>query len=175
MGDGRLQDGDMPEHVRRQDGGGARDPLPQSEAARGNDTPKAQGGESLKATRTVDAGGRRFVIEEQSGTVIGQDGKTQIDDGAAPDGNGSVVQADGKGGTIKRADGVGQDRVASREGAGESGGGAYPNPHRGRDSANDPATLLGHGGQSEQAYHGGGQLGEQSTGGDGEGRSGQGG
>ena len=44
--------------------------------------------------------------------------------------------------------------------AGESGGGAYPNPHSGKDgSADGPDKTLGHGGQSGMGYHGHGQLG----------------
>ena len=39
--------------------------------------------------------------------------------------------------------------------SGESGGGAYPNPHSGKD---DPDFK---GGQSDHSYYGGGQLGGQ--------------
>lgn len=51
-----------------------------------------------------------------------------------------------------------------REGGGDSGGGAYPNPHSGKD---DPGRegYMGHGGQTEMPYHGAGRLGEQDTGG----------
>jgi hypothetical protein len=43
--------------------------------------------------------------------------------------------------------------------AGESGGGAYPNPHSDEEQEGDF-----HGGQSEQAYYGKGQLGEKDVG-----------
>jgi hypothetical protein len=43
------------------------------------------------------------------------------------------------------------------EAGGESGGGAYPNPRTGE------GKRKGHGGQSENAYHGPGQLGDQDT------------
>jgi hypothetical protein len=39
---------------------------------------------------------------------------------------------------------------------GESGGGPYPNPHSGKDKSGSFK-----GGQSDQAYYGGGQLGEK--------------
>jgi hypothetical protein len=44
-----------------------------------------------------------------------------------------------------------------REGGGDSGGGAYPNPHSGKGAGDF------HGGQSGMAYHGHGQLGEDET------------
>lgn len=40
-----------------------------------------------------------------------------------------------------------------RGGAGESGGGAYPNPHSGKKPAK--GGFLGSGGQTGMAYHGG--------------------
>ena len=49
------------------------------------------------------------------------------------------------------------------EGGGESGGGAYPNPHSGKKPAKD--SFMGSGGQSGMAYHGGGQLGGEAEGG----------
>ena len=56
-----------------------------------------------------------------------------------------------------------QDRSAEhltgRTGGGDSGGGAYPNPHSGKKPEKD--GYMGHGGQTEQPYHGKGQLGEQ--------------
>jgi hypothetical protein len=39
-------------------------------------------------------------------------------------------------------------------GAGESQGGAYPNPHSGKDAEGGPDTFLGHGGQSGNGYTG---------------------
>lgn len=47
-------------------------------------------------------------------------------------------------------------------GAGQSGGGAYPNPHSGKDGHSD--GYEGHGGQSGMEYHGSGQLGEKKVG-----------
>ena len=40
------------------------------------------------------------------------------------------------------------------DGAGESQGGAYPNPHQGKDEEGGPGGFLGHGGQSRMAYSG---------------------
>jgi len=52
-----------------------------------------------------------------------------------------------------------------RDQAGESGGGHYPNPHDdGDEKETDRDSSLGHGGQSEIAYHGTGQLGEEKLG-----------
>lgn len=67
------------------------------------------------------------------------------------------MQADGDGTTPHRPDENGE--VASRRRAGgESQGGAYPNPHSGKE----PGGFDG--GQSERAYHGSGRLGETKTG-----------
>ena len=49
-----------------------------------------------------------------------------------------------------------------RGGAGESGGGAYPNPHRGKAGGKD--GFLGSGGQTDKAYHGPDRLGEDAPG-----------
>ena len=56
-----------------------------------------------------------------------------------------------------------KSRGSGRAGGGDSGGGAYPNPHTGKKPGKD--GFLGSGGQSEMPYHGNGQLGEQSVGG----------
>lgn len=49
--------------------------------------------------------------------------------------------------------------VSGRSSGGESGGGAYPNPQSGKAPTN--SGFMGHGGQTEIGYHGGGQAGEQ--------------
>lgn len=67
------------------------------------------------------------------------------------------VQASGNNRPIPD-DGVGKPDAGGASGAGESGGGAYPNPHSGKSK---PQGFMGHGGQSEIAYHGPGQLGEE--------------
>jgi hypothetical protein len=54
--------------------------------------------------------------------------------------------------------------VSGREGGGDSGGGAYPNPHTGKDGSGGKEGWNGHGGQSEMPYHGKGQLGEDKVG-----------
>jgi hypothetical protein len=46
-----------------------------------------------------------------------------------------------------------QDNSKER-GAGESQGGAYPNPHSGKDGKGGPDTFLGHGGQTDIGYEG---------------------
>ncbi len=54
------------------------------------------------------------------------------------------------------------ERETGTEGAGQSGGGAYPNPHTGKEGGSD--GFFGHGVQSDMEYHGTGQLGEKKTG-----------
>lgn len=49
-------------------------------------------------------------------------------------------------------------RPDMEENAGQSGGGAYPNPHSGKDEGDF------HGGQSVMGYHGKGQLGSKDVG-----------
>jgi hypothetical protein len=55
-----------------------------------------------------------------------------------------------------------KDKMGGRRGGGDSGGGAYPNPHTGKDG--DRGGFMDHGGQTEMPYHGTGQLGEKKTG-----------
>ncbi|WP_200894552.1 hypothetical protein [Sphingomonas sp. SRS2] len=74
----------------------------------------------------------------------------------------SPMQANGRNGDRVHSDGV-SERPSGRTAAGESGGGAYPNPHRGKKPHHSPSDFMGHGGQSEIGYHGAGQLGEQKV------------
>jgi len=75
--------------------------------------------------------------------------KTPVSGGGAHQG-----EPDGVSGAPKPGDGADID---GRLGGGESDGGAYPNPHTGRDGSN--SGFMGHGGQTEMAYHGSGQAG----------------
>ncbi|HEX8364261.1 MAG TPA: hypothetical protein VF603_03140 [Allosphingosinicella sp.] len=54
------------------------------------------------------------------------------------------------------------DKLAGRSGGGQSGGGAYPNPHSGKDG--DRGGFFDHGGQTEMPYHGPGRLGDDAAG-----------
>ena len=56
-----------------------------------------------------------------------------------------------------------KDKLGGRAGGGDSGGGAYPNPHSGKDGKR--GGFMDHGGQTRMPYHGTGQLGEDDTGG----------
>lgn len=67
------------------------------------------------------------------------------------------MQADGAGAKPKGSDDHGQ-APGEKRGDGESQGGAYPNPHTGKESGKFD------GGQSGRAYHGTGQLGDEKTG-----------
>jgi hypothetical protein len=64
------------------------------------------------------------------------------------------MQADGKPSGTSRRDGV-EEATHGKSGGGESQGAAYPNPHRGKKPRNGPGDVMGHGGQTEIAYHGG--------------------
>jgi len=55
------------------------------------------------------------------------------------------------------------EKINGRSGGGDSGGGAYPNPHTGKEAGTSDG-FMGHGGQSEMPYHGKGQLGEDKVG-----------
>ena len=46
------------------------------------------------------------------------------------------------------------DSRSKADGAGESQGGAYPNPHKGKEGKDDESGFLGHGGQSDIGYEG---------------------
>lgn len=70
------------------------------------------------------------------------------------------LQARGEDHPKAQADGVGTDITHGR-GEGESQGGAYPNPHTGKEDAGKSEGF--HGGQSKTAYHGTGQLGDQDV------------
>jgi hypothetical protein len=69
-----------------------------------------------------------------------------LDSKGAPDGVGDVP---------RKTDANG---VHGRSAEGESGGGAYPNPHTGKTETN--SGFMAHGGQTDIAYHGGGQAGD---------------
>lgn len=67
-------------------------------------------------------------------------------------------------GDLSRKDMDTTDKLNGRTGGGDSGGGAYPNPHSGKEGGGNDG-FMGHGGQTEMPYHGTGRLGEQDVGG----------
>ena len=83
---------------------------------------------------------------------MAEDKKPMPVDGSGTD----VTMADENGELASRRDEQSADRID----AGESGGGAYPNPHSGKDK--DSGDF--HGGQSVMGYHGKGQLGATDVG-----------
>lgn len=86
--------------------------------------------------------------------------KTPNSKSGTPDNAGSW----GKAGDLSRKDPDAQASFNGAAGAGQSGGGAYPNPHSGKESG-EHEGWNGHGGQTEMAYHGTGRLGADETGG----------
>ena len=70
----------------------------------------------------------------------------------------------GKSGDLSRRDPDKQERFNGSSGGGQAGGGAYPNPHTGKEGDSDREGFMGHGGQTEQPYHGPGQLGDDEEG-----------
>ncbi len=71
----------------------------------------------------------------------------------------------GQAGDVARGDPAEVEKLNGRLGGGDSGGGAYPNPHSGKEGKGGREGYMGHGGQTEMPYHGTGQLGEQDVGG----------
>ena len=70
----------------------------------------------------------------------------------------------GAAGDLSREDPDEVAKLNGRMGGGDSGGGAYPSPHSGKEGgANE--DFMGHGGQTEMPYHGTGRLGGQEVGG----------
>ena len=69
----------------------------------------------------------------------------------------------GASGDLDRREPEASDKMNGRSGGGDSGGGAYPNPHTGKEG--DRGGFMDHGGQTEMPYHGGGRLGEDEVGG----------
>ncbi len=81
----------------------------------------------------------------------------------SPDNPGSHGQA----GDLARGDPEAADKLNGRLGGGDSGGGAYPNPHTGKEKGGDDGGndgYMGHGGQTEMPYHGSNKLGEDDLG-----------
>lgn len=64
-------------------------------------------------------------------------------------------------GDAEAAEQEGARGASGRTGGGESGGGAYPNPHAVDEGHSQ--GFMGHGGQSDIAYHGPGQLGDEQV------------
>jgi len=73
-------------------------------------------------------------------------------------------RSQGQAGDLARDDPESLSDFNGRMGGGDSGGGAYPNPHTGK-SGSDREGFMGHGGQTEAGYHGTGQLGGKDLGG----------
>ncbi|RST30939.1 hypothetical protein HMF7854_08905 [Sphingomonas ginkgonis] len=75
------------------------------------------------------------------------------------------MQADGSQSDIQSDEDMGGLASRREGGGGESEGGAYPNPHSGDEGDKDGSDkFFGHGGQSDQAYYGKDQLGEDKLG-----------
>jgi hypothetical protein len=66
------------------------------------------------------------------------------------------MPASGQGSPKLRSDGVSDVGTHGKSGGSESAGGAYPNPHTGKEGRGESGDFDG--GQSEKGYYGGGQL-----------------
>ncbi|HEX9932325.1 MAG TPA: hypothetical protein VGB08_05735 [Allosphingosinicella sp.] len=71
-------------------------------------------------------------------------------------------QSWGASGDVDRREPEAADKMNGRSGGGDSGGGAYPNPHTGKEGKR--GGFMDHGGQTEMPYHGSGRLGEDVVG-----------
>ncbi|MDB5690224.1 MAG: hypothetical protein JWL91_2100 [Sphingomonas bacterium] len=71
------------------------------------------------------------------------------------------MPASGDGKNKGGADGV--NASGARAAGGESGGAHYDNPHTGKDGGGDSSGFMGHGGQTDIGYHGGGQAGDEGA------------
>jgi hypothetical protein len=69
----------------------------------------------------------------------------------------------GQAGDLARGDPEEIEKLNGRMGGGDSGGGAYPNPHTGKEGGGKDG-YMGHGGQTEMPYHGTNRLGEDDLG-----------
>jgi hypothetical protein len=74
------------------------------------------------------------------------------------------ARSHGQAGDLARGDPEKLEKLNGRSGGGDSGGGAYPNPHTGKEGGGKDG-YMGTGGQTGMAYHGHGQLGDQKVGG----------
>ncbi len=102
-------------------------------------------------------------VEEVSGVgyaeAKGEGDVPPTHDNAEPD---RTLNAEKPGG---KSDGVSDLTDDAESPGGESGGAPYPNPHHDKEGG-EFGTFMGHGGQSDIAYHGSGQLGERKVDGD---------
>jgi len=69
----------------------------------------------------------------------------------------------GQAGDVAPGDPEEIEKLNGRLGGGDSGGGAYPNPHSGKEGKGGRDGFMGHGGQTEMPYHGTGQLGDEKV------------
>ena len=83
------------------------------------------------------------------------------------------LQAAGLSGTNGKPDGVGDTATHGLDGASQSDGGAYPNPHTCKEARGESTGFKG--GQTEQGYYGKGQVGGEKADPDEPGVVGQGG
>ncbi|MDX3901256.1 MAG: hypothetical protein QHC40_12230 [Sphingobium sp.] len=114
--------------------------------------------------------GTDIEVEEVSGTAFAESmGLQPPPDEEAPDAPAAASSASSGpavSGPATHSDGVSDRNEGAGSTGGESGGAPYPNPHDGQTSENDFGSTLGHGGQTEIAYHGPGHLGEKKVGDD---------
>ena len=76
---------------------------------------------------------------------------------------GDTPRSHGQAGDLARGDPESLEKLNGRTGGGDSGGGAYPNPHTGKEGSGKDG-YMGSGGQTDVGYHGTNKLGERDLG-----------
>ncbi len=130
--------------------------------------PPEQGWRGERSADEAPAGDRRqrtiegtdIRVEEVSG--VGYAEATGEGDAAPPEGDAQPDPTLHTSSPKRSGDGVNDLADDSESPGGESGGAPYPNPHHGKEGGSF-GTFMGHGGQSDIAYHGSGHLGEKDV------------
>ncbi|EZP74001.1 hypothetical protein BV96_00089 [Sphingomonas paucimobilis] len=108
--------------------------------------------------------GTNVEVEDISGTAFAEATSLGKSPNAPDEGDHAAAPQPAGGHAGGHGDGVSDLEGDADSPGGESEGAPYPQPYRKGRSDNDFGSVMGHGGQSEIAYHGPGHLGEQDVG-----------